>query len=394
MRLPRFRLHRLRDLISDVAEDLSAKPARLAIMLVAIAVSVGSLIAAEAVSASSAKQITDQLASTALEHVTVAQESEGHAVLTPESAQSAADVTQVLAAQTTIAVQTDDHPVRRLAHSRISDDIAVIGTGETLFFIMDATLSPQHVTGAWSSLSARRVAIVGTAAAEQLGVTAGAGATIHIGSDPYSVLATADSKTNPEVNRSVYIPYEAAAPMAGSNRPEVVVRTTPGASTPVASVLPKVLSPANPSALTTRGAEGFGELRRGVSTSLDGLLRSLGIMLWLLTLMIVTNTMVTTVMSRTPEIGLRRALGFSRGDIAAKFTAEATVVGVLGGLGGIGLGCAAAVGVATIFGWTPQFPIWLAAAGPALGALTGIAAAAYPAWRASRVRPSEAVRSD
>jgi putative ABC transport system permease protein len=106
----------------------------------------------------------------------------------------------------------------------------------------------------------------------------------------------------------------------------------------------------------------------------------------------IANTTLVAVMERTGEIGLRRALGARSRHITVQFLTESGALGLLGGVVGTSVGTAVVVAVSAFREWTPVIaPLTLAAA-PALGLATGLLAGLYPAWRASRVPPAEALR--
>lgn len=106
----------------------------------------------------------------------------------------------------------------------------------------------------------------------------------------------------------------------------------------------------------------------------------------------IANTTLVAVMERTGEIGLRRALGARGRHITWQFLAESTALGLIGGLIGTSLGTGVVVGVSAARAWTPVLDPTTLATAPVLGLVTGLLAGLYPAWRASRIPPAEALR--
>jgi putative ABC transport system permease protein len=103
--------------------------------------------------------------------------------------------------------------------------------------------------------------------------------------------------------------------------------------------------------------------------------------------------MFVSVLERRSEIGLRRALGAARAHIAAQFVAEAVLLSGLGGVAGVVIGAMATTGYAVAESWTVLIPpILLWSAVPA-AMFIGAAAGLYPAVRAARLTPAEALRS-
>jgi putative ABC transport system permease protein len=101
--------------------------------------------------------------------------------------------------------------------------------------------------------------------------------------------------------------------------------------------------------------------------------------------------MVISVLERRAEIGLRRSLGATRGQIRLQFLAEALLLCALGGTGGVLLGVVVTTAYASTQHWPTVVPVWVMAGGLtatlAIGALAGL----YPAVRASRLAPTEAL---
>jgi len=98
-----------------------------------------------------------------------------------------------------------------------------------------------------------------------------------------------------------------------------------------------------------------------------------------------------SVLERRAEIGLRRALGSSRAQIRAQFLAESLLLSALGGLGGVALGVGVTAGYAAYQGWPTIVPVWATAGGMAVTLLVGAIAGLYPAIRAARLSPVEAL---
>ena len=106
----------------------------------------------------------------------------------------------------------------------------------------------------------------------------------------------------------------------------------------------------------------------------------------------IANVMSISVMQRSTEIGIRRALGHTRKIIAGQFLLEALAVGLIGGILGVALG-ALAIGVGVwIAGWVFTIAEWLPAAGILLAMVVSVAAGIYPSWRAARLEPLETLR--
>ncbi|HEY75393.1 MAG TPA: FtsX-like permease family protein [Thermoflexia bacterium] len=107
----------------------------------------------------------------------------------------------------------------------------------------------------------------------------------------------------------------------------------------------------------------------------------------------IMNIMLVSVTERTREIGLRKAVGARRRDILWQFLIEAVVLAVVGGLIGIGLGAAGAQVVsALIEGFRAVISVQAVVLATTVSAVVGLASGLYPAWRASRLHPIEALR--
>ncbi len=103
--------------------------------------------------------------------------------------------------------------------------------------------------------------------------------------------------------------------------------------------------------------------------------------------------MVISVLERRREIGLRRSLGATRGQVRVQFLAESLLLSAFGGAAGTVLGAAVTTGFALWKGWPPVVPVWALGGALAATLAIGTAAGLYPAVRAARLPPTAALAS-
>ena len=108
----------------------------------------------------------------------------------------------------------------------------------------------------------------------------------------------------------------------------------------------------------------------------------------------IMNIMLVSVTERTKEIGLRKAVGAQRSDILVQFLVESTTLALVGGLVGIGVGIIGAEMVPSIWGWRTVISLMYAGAAFIVSALVGVFFGAYPAWKAAKLHPIDALRHE
>ncbi|MEU5515246.1 ABC transporter permease [Streptomyces griseoaurantiacus] len=197
----------------------------------------------------------------------------------------------------------------------------------------------------------------------------------------------------PSIDSSVLIGWDSARKTLGfDGRPtQLYIQAEESEIEDVYSVLPSTIAPASPDTVrVTRPSDALAA-KRSTETAFSGLFIGLAGVALLVGGIGVANTMVISVLERRREIGLRRALGAARGHIRSQFLAESVALSSLGGLAGVLLGSAANALYAACRGWPLTLPL-PAAGGSLVGAvLVGVLAGVYPALRAARLPPTEAL---
>ena len=161
----------------------------------------------------------------------------------------------------------------------------------------------------------------------------------------------------------------------------------------VYSVLTQTADPENPSYVDVSQPSAALTARADAQGAFNGLFLGLGAVALLVGAVGVANIMVIGVLERRSEIGLRRALGATRGQIRTQFLSEAILLGLGGGAVGVATGALATAIYATTKGWTIVIPTIAWAGGFGAAMLIGAVAGLVPALRAARLSPTEALRT-
>ncbi|MFC9973223.1 ABC transporter permease [Spirillospora sp. NPDC127200] len=257
------------------------------------------------------------------------------------------------------------------------------------------TLGVGMRRGTWLNAATGRHpgVVLGAEAARRLG-TDRPGAQVWIGGRRFTVLGVlAPAELAPEIDRSALVGWEAAARHLGfDGHPTTVYeRSADEAVADVRAVLAATINPEDPEEVQVSRPSDALEARAAATGAFTGLLLGLGAVALLVGGVGVANTMVVSVLERRREIGLRRSLGATRGQVRTQFLAESLLLSAAGGAAGVLLGSLVTVGFALYRDWPPVVPVWAPPGALAATLAIGAAAGLYPAARAARLSPTVAL---
>jgi putative ABC transport system permease protein len=241
------------------------------------------------------------------------------------------------------------------------------------------------------------VAVLGAAAAQRLGIDKiFPGERVWVGGMWFYVAGILNQAVlAPEIDSSVLIGFPAAETYLGfdGNPSEVYLRAQTSEVNAVYSVLAATANPEAPNQVDVSQPSAALVAEADAKAALNSLFLGLGAVSLLVGAVGVANIMVISVLERRSEIGLRRALGATKGQIRLQFIAEAIFLSFLGGAVGVAAGVASTAVYASTKGWQVVVPLQAWAGGFGAAILIGAVAGLMPALRAARMSPTEALWS-
>jgi putative ABC transport system permease protein len=239
--------------------------------------------------------------------------------------------------------------------------------------------------------------VLGDVAAERLGIyDLDAPVQVFIGSRWFTVVGIIDPlPLAPELDRAALIGTLAAETYldADVSPTSVYVRADAAHVDEVRGVLGATANPERPEAVTVQRPSDAIEAKAAAATAFTALFLGLALVALAVGALGIANVMLIAVIERRSEIGLRRALGATRGAIAGQFFGEALLLASLGGVLGVTVGLAIGGAYATTQAWPVVVSPLAIGVAIAATAFVGAIAGVYPALRAANVPPTDALRS-
>jgi putative ABC transport system permease protein len=387
-----------RELFGVAFQGLRTRKLRAALSALGIAIGIGAMVAVVGVSSSAQANLIAEIDSLGTNLLTVAPGTDflgNSAVLAPSSVPMIEHMLHV----------RSDAPIYQLTSTNVyrspyipaeqTGGIGVDAAGEDLPAVVGTTLASGHFLG---TVAQRYPEVVlGAQAAATLQIThVGGHVMLDIGNQWFAVVGILNPvKLDSSLDSVVFISLPIAERLFQTlpEPSEIYVRTAQNDVASVANLLPATANPQDPSGVSVTRPSDVLEARAAAKGQFTTLLLGLGAVALLVGAIGIANIMVISVLERRGEIGLRRALGATRGHISLQFLTESALLAAIGGIFGLLIGAGATEIYSAARHEPFVVPLYALIASPTAGFTIGALAGLYPAAKAARLSPTEALRA-
>jgi putative ABC transport system permease protein len=373
------------------------RPGRAVLSATGVAIGVATLVAVLGISASSRSQLISQIDALGTNLLTVSPNGAFSGSTATLPARAPAMISRIGPVTADAATAGLPDLVYRNPHIPAVNSQAI--TVEAADIGLAATVQARLWAGRFLNPATAQLpaVVLGHDAAAALGVDrAGGQVAVWIGNRWFDVVGIMEPVAlAPELDRAAlvgfpvahHVLHRVAAPS------EIYVRTDPASVAAVEAVLAATADPAAPQDASVADPADVLAARADASTAFESLFVSLGAVALGVGGIGIANVMVIGVLERRGEIGLRRAMGARRVHVGMQFVTEAAALSLTGGVAGAVVGALVVTLYAGVRHWSTSVPPLALAGAIGLGLAVGVAGGLYPAWRASRLSPAEALRS-
>jgi len=384
------------DVLRTGSIGLRTRRLRAALSALGIAIGIAAMVSVVGISASSRAEVDRRLAALGTNLLTV---SPGQGFF-GEDAQLPVESEAMIAR---IGPVTDVAAVGRLADAKVyrSDQVPESQTGGLATYAarldLPAMVGATLAAGTWLNAATDRypAVVLGAKAAQRLGIGRPTDQTqVLVGGVWFTVVGIlAPVALAPELDASALIGWPAAQTYLDfdGHPTTVYTRSEEPQVEAVRAVLGATANPEAPNEVTVSRPSDALAAQAATDAAFTGLLLGLGAVALLVGGVGVANTMVISVLERRAEIGLRRSLGATRGQVRLQFLTESLLLSALGGVAGAALGVAVTTAYASYQAWPTTVPLWATLGGVGATLVIGALAGLYPAIRAARLAPTEAL---
>ena len=385
------------ELLQVAFDGLRARRLRAALVALGPAIGVAAIVGIFGLSESARGDVRATLRELGTDLLVVDQARGGGGSLPPESLARIGGVSTVRSAAQTSVLPGVSVAVSRESEGSISlaQVIEVRVASEQLLEVLEIETTGGRYLNAFDETAGVNAVVVGADVAALFAIQPPYDRSILLNGELFGVVGVLEpSPILTELNNSVFVSAALAERRFGWNgQPtQIYIRVDgdAGASRDAVSLA------------LTYGGGGFPLIRvptdlLEASAAVDATFRAIVLGLGALSLVVgglgIANVMTISVIQRSQEVGVRRALGHTRSIVAMQFLLEAAMIGFIGGLAGTALGLVFLIGAVEYQGWVLVTPTGILGPAIALAVLVSLVAGVYPALRAARLEPLQALRS-
>jgi putative ABC transport system permease protein len=386
-----------RELLGVAFQGVRSRKLRAALSALGIAIGIGAMVAVVGVSASAQANLIAEIDALGTNLLTVTPGADASGGSAPLPGTALPLISAAAHVQNAAAVYDTDQSVFRTKYvpSVESGGLNVEAATGDLPKVMGAGMTSGHFLA--TRYQQLPEVVLGPAAAQNLQIYHLNGrVTVLIQNTWFTVIGIMGSaRLDASLDSDVFVSLPMATKYFKTERhaATIYVRTDQSSVTNVSNLLGPTANPQDPGAVSVGRPSDALEARAAAKGQFTTLLLGLGAVALLVGAIGIANIMVISVLERRGEIGLRRALGATRGHISAQFLCESALLAAIGGAFGLLFGAGATEVYAQAKHEPFVVPLYALIAAPTAGFLIGALAGLYPATKAARLSPTEALRA-